>query len=169
MQIVLLAGLVILAAVVQYLVLRARITRLVLARDPAQEVRDELASIMVEINRTTEQNVAVVEDRIRQLTELIGVADRRIALLRRETERHEVSRQVYSNIVRRHPQPAPEKGPAPAPPPADTAASAETDEPLDRRVLQLSREGFSPATIAGRLGTTVGEVELIISLNRHRT
>ncbi len=158
-----------------YLVLRSRIDRSVARLDPAAEIRDELASVMVEMNRTTDRNVALLEDRIAQLTQLLADADRKILLLRREGEKHEASRRVYSHLAR--PAAArgveraaadgaasPTEGSAPPPPPARPAP----EPSLEARVLMLEREGLAPAAIANRVGSTVGEVELIISLARRR-
>ena len=180
MEWALLAGLLTAGLVVLYVLLRRRIDRAINASDPAQDLRDELSSVMVEINRTTEQNVILIEDRIDQLKRLMAEADKKIRLLHRENEKNDVSRQVYTNI-RRKPRPA-----EAAPPAIDTTpqpvspATADSDdagltpdrasppESLDTRVLRLSREGFSAQDIATRLGSTVGEVELIISLNSRR-
>jgi hypothetical protein len=213
------AALIALGWLLAYFRLRARLAREIEARDPAAEVREELQSIMVEINRTTEQNVAILEDKIEQLSALMKEADRKIGLLRRETEKNEVSRQVYTRVFRAPPASAtetdgprqrPEAGtarpegtdsksgsgaPAGAPPEAASGAqsgarsealpvtpsgtrSASSPEPgpsaegtvesLEARILRLAREGFSPEMIAGRVGSTASEVQLIISLAGRR-
>ncbi|HUV08934.1 MAG TPA: hypothetical protein VMX75_14475, partial [Spirochaetia bacterium] len=117
-------------------------------------IREELNSIMVELNRTTEQNVQIVEDRMAQLKELVSLADKKIALLKREGEKHEVSKTVYNRIVSRQTQ--------------DKTGAVVQDKNVKREVLKLYREGFSPGVIAGHLGTTIGEVELIISLDKRK-
>jgi hypothetical protein len=180
---------VVLAAVVAglavvYLLLRARIDRRIARLDPAAEVRDELGSVMVEMNRTTDRNIALLEDRIAALTQLVADADRRIGLLRREGEKQELSRAVYTHLAKaaeRPPEPAavepalerpPDRTTAPpaaAGPVAQAAPAAPAEEPIEARVLRLDREGFSSSVIANRIGSTVGEVELIISLARRRT
>jgi hypothetical protein len=189
---------VVLAAVVAglavvYLLLRARVDRRISRLDPAAEVRDELGSVMVEMNRTTDRNIALLEDRIAALTQLIADADRRIGLLRREGEKQELSRAVYTHLSRaaeRASEPAAVEPPverpadrtpaapaaagpvAPAAPAALAAPAASivpAEEPIEARVLRLEREGFSSSVIANRIGSTVGEVELIISLARRRT
>ena len=182
---------VVLAAVVAglaavYFLLRSRLDRALTRLDPAAEIRDELASVMVEMNRTTDRNVALLEDRIAQLTQLLAEADRRIGLLRRESDRHETGRMVYTHLAR--PAAAMEAGQAAAteapprleaaprrdaapqrtPPPQREAIAPAVEESMEAKVLMLEREGFSPAVIANRLGSTVGEVELIISIARRR-
>ncbi len=160
---------------VVYLALRSRIDRSIARLDPAAEIREELASVMVEMNRTTERNIALLEDRIGQLNQLLADADRKIALLRRESEKHETSRMVYTHLAK-----AAADKPQAAPPQqagADTRADDRAEngrapaapaETLESRVLRLEREGFSAAVIANRVGSTIGEVELIISLARRR-
>jgi hypothetical protein len=148
-----------------YLALRSRVDRGIARLDPAAEIREELASVMVEMNRTTERNIALLEDRIERLNQLLADADRKIALLRREGEKHEASRMVYTHLAR-----AAAEKPSPAPPPPEPAeADAAPAETLESKILRLEREGFSPAVIANRVGSTIGEVELIISLARRRT
>jgi hypothetical protein len=213
MQLAILSGLIVLGIVILYLLLRRRMDQLVASRDPDQDLKDELSSILMEINRTTEQNVILLEDRISQLREIMAEADKRIRIIRRENEKNDVSRQVYTGIVRQAAEArqaaetrqagSPQAGPPQASPSTDSAGvpqtegtpgdgpsqdqetgerpepassqdaeteTASSDEPsLDVRVLRLSREGFGAADIAARVGATVGEVELIISLNRHRS
>ncbi len=153
---------------VVYLALRTRIDRSIARLDPAAEIREELASVMVEMNRTTERNIALLEDRIGQLNQLLADADRKIALVRRESEKHETSRMVYTHLAKA----AAEKPPAPPAQQADRAEDgrgpAAPAETLESRILRLEREGFSAAVIANRVGSTIGEVELIISLARRR-
>jgi hypothetical protein len=173
-------GLFALGWLVVYRRLRNRLDREIADRDPAEEVREELQSIMVEINRATEQNVAILEDKIEQLSGLLKDADRKIGLLRRESEKNEVSRQVYSRVFRA-PSAAPSEGTQPrvhvpaGSKESDAQASSETPgeeeaatESLEARILRLSREGFSPEMIAGRVGSTASEVQLIISLAGRR-
>jgi hypothetical protein len=132
-----------------YALLKKRLTRFVETEKMGERVREELNSIMVELNRITEQNVGVIEDRIKSLAELLAKADKKIALLKREAEKHEVGSAVYRSLKERQP---PEVG--------------EKPESMRQKVLRLHGEGFSPEVIAGNLGTTIGEVELIISMKR---
>ena len=59
--------------------------------------------MVVQLNQTTDRNVSLLEDRIRQLTELLAKADKKIGLLRREGEKHEVSQSVYNHLVKSRP------------------------------------------------------------------
>jgi hypothetical protein len=170
-----LLGALVAGLAVLYFLLRSRLDRRLARVDPAAEIRDELASVMVEMNRTTDRNVALLEDRISQLTRLIAEADRKMGLLRRESEKNEASRMVYTQLARPAAAMEAERAAAEAAGPAGPAAPAGAPRPpgaaeqsLESRVLMLEREGFSAAVIANRVGSTVGEVELIISLARRR-
>ena len=66
-----------------YRLLRRRLDRDMRRQDPAAAVRSELQSVMMEINRATEQNVAIIEDRIDQLKSLMKDADKKIDLCKR--------------------------------------------------------------------------------------
>jgi len=128
-----------------------------------RKVREELSSLLVELNKTTEQNISLIEDKVESLNRLIERADKKIGLLKRETEKHEVSRAVYSRINETRP-------PAAAAEPGSGEAGVREGRPagLAEKVMKLYREGFSAGVIAGHLGTTVGEVELIISLQEEK-
>ncbi len=154
----------ILGFVLILLFLRRWLRRNANAEAVTRKVREELSSLLVELNKTTEQNINLIEDKVESLNRLIDRADKKIGLLKRETEKHEVSRAVYSRINETRP-PAGSGGAA--------AGGAGSGEPgvregppagLAEKVIKLYREGFSAGVIAGHLGTTVGEVELIISL-----
>ena len=111
-----------------------------------EKVREELNSIMVEINRTTEQNVEIIEDKLKVLTEFLEKADKKLMLLQKEGEKRLVTSSIMRNVNRK-----------PAP-------TGKKDKNKRGEVLRLYRDGLSPDEIAGEIGTTVGEVELIISM-----
>jgi DNA-binding NarL/FixJ family response regulator len=140
-----------------YLVLKRRLARALSAAAILGEVRDEVNRILVELNQTTNRNITLIEDRIRSLNELLGKADKRIALMQREAEKQELAARLYSELGSRRPAP-PEQHPA-APPPEGREGADRNEE-----VVRLARSGLSPALIARQLGITLGEVELIISL-----
>jgi len=72
-------------------------------------------------------------------------ADRKISVLRREIEKHELSGKVYSEL-------------------AEQRGQKMEEEDLQSQVLRLNRQGISASVIAKRLGITLAEIELIISL-----
>jgi ATP/maltotriose-dependent transcriptional regulator MalT len=142
-----------------YLVLKRKLARALSAAAILGEVREEVNRILVELNQTTNRNITLIEDRIRSLNELLGKADKRIALMQREAEKQELASRLYSELSSRRPAPA-EEPPAPAAPPPEEREGADRNE----EVLRLARSGLSPALIARQLSITLGEVELIISL-----
>lgn len=169
-----------------YAVLRDRVRRATSAAAQMAELRDEVSRLVVELNQTTERNVALLEDRISGLSDLLGAADRKMALLAREIEKHDVGAKVYSRLA---PSQVPAEAPAQAPrlsvelsegrrpdgaadeQPPKAPAARETvglRQDMRQKVVLLSRSGFSAQLIAARVGMPLGEVELIISLERQR-
>ncbi len=128
-----------------YLVLKRKIERVSDASYLVGKIREEIDQIVVELNQTTDRNIALIEDRIHNLNELLSKADKKIGLLKREAEKHEVSTNVYQNVV----------------------AGAKRTEERNRQeeVLSLHAEGLPVPAIANRLGLPISEVELIVSLN----
>ena len=135
-----------------YLLLRRRMERKLNPEDMIRRVKEELGSIMVELNRTTDQNVSLFEAKIRELRDLVEIAEKRIALLRREERKESASGDVYATLGRRRPE-----------------VKREAEKNVQQEVIRLHREGFSSGVIAGHLGTTVGEVELIISVDKRKS
>jgi hypothetical protein len=112
---VLLAGLL-LGWLIQYILLRRRVDRATAAPAQIQRIREEVDRMVVQMNQTTDRNVSLLEDRINQLMELLAKADKKMGLLRREEEKHEVGRSVYTHLVKN-------RG-ASSPPPPEPAAGA---------------------------------------------
>ena len=82
-----------------YALLRDRVRRAASSDAHRAEIRDEVSRLLVELNRTTDRNIALIEDRIASLNELLSSADKKIGLLRRETEKHDVGTQIYSRLA----------------------------------------------------------------------
>ncbi len=173
----------ILVAAVLYIVLNKKIDRQLNPKEMLDRIRGEVEDIIKELNHTTERNIGLIEDRVESLKNLLESTDRRLAVLRREAEKHELSTAVYTSILqqnrKRGPEQslpaAPEDKPAtdsghphdlPIAEPADETPTKRTD--TREQVLDLHRKGISPSVIAGRVGSTIGEVELIISLQGSR-
>jgi hypothetical protein len=150
--ILLIVGFQVVGFFILFILLKRRIDRRIAPSDMVREVRNELNSIMVELNRITNQNIGLIEDKINQLKEFLTKADKRLSLLKREEEKHEVSKHSYLKIVQNQPENRPTNKPA----------------DIQKEVIRLHREGFTPGIIAGHIGTTIGEVELIISLEERK-
>jgi hypothetical protein len=99
-----------------YVLLRDRVRRATSAEAQIAEIRDEVSRLVVELNQTTDRNIALIEDRIASLNEQLAVADRKIGLLRREIEKHDVGTQVYNRLAEARPR-------APAGPPLSVELS----------------------------------------------
>jgi len=147
------AAVQILGFLVVYFLLKRWLARSIRADESGQKIQDELGSIMVELNRTTEQNIQLIEDKIGTLQELLAEVDKRLSVLKRESEKHEISRSIYDQIKRGQ---------------GSDRKEQIGDRNIQKKVMRLHREGISPSVIAGHLGTTVGEVELIISLENSK-
>jgi hypothetical protein len=135
-----------------FLYLNARVTKLLRKEALLDRVREEIEGLVLELNQTTERNIGLIEDRINILKQFLDTADKRIVLIGRETEKHETTNRLYNNLARKK-----------------AREQAPNEEPAKKsfnpgEVLDLHRKGISAGIIANKLGTTVGEVDLIISL-----
>jgi hypothetical protein len=86
-----------------YVLLRDRVRRAASADSRIAEIRDEVSRLLVELNQATDRNIALMEDKIAVLNEAISTADKKIGLLRRETEKHDVGSQIYSRLAEGRP------------------------------------------------------------------
>ena len=177
---------------VLYAILRRRIDRGLSGDEVIDRLRDEVNGMVVELNRTSDRNIGIIEERIHRLQALVANADRRIQMLQRDADRYGINAQLYTNLKQQAAAMPPEareaaagsletaaaaapSGEAEAPTtaaeesgnavrPAGGSAGDNTDA-----VLEMHRQGIEARLIASRLGASVGEVELIISLGgRHR-
>lgn len=155
MNIVLLLGINSLFLFIMYQYFRRRIEKRLSSEDLLDEMRKEVGGIILELNKTTERNIGLIEERLSVLKEVLETADKRIILIKREAEKHEVSTQVYNKILQKN-RPQPEEG--------ENSGESGRKALSYEEVMNLYRKGISAGIIAGKLGTTVGEVELIISL-----
>jgi hypothetical protein len=103
--------------------------------------------IIVELNSTTDRNITLLEDKVQRLEALLEQADKKIGILRREIEKHELTSKVYSDL-------------------AHSRKGVQEAKEQDRRtqVLNLHRQGISKGAIAKRLGITLAEIDLIITI-----
>ena len=133
-----------------YLILKAKLNKSVDPKAILESIREEVDRIIVELNSTTDRNITLMEDKVQSLSTLLEQADKKIGILRREIEKHELSAKVYSDLAR-------------------SEKRVEIPEEQDRstRVLNLHRQGVSASAIAKRLGITLAEIELIITLASH--
>jgi hypothetical protein len=178
-----------------YALMRDRVRRATQASSQIAEIREEVSRLLVELNQTTDRNIALIEDRIAILNDQLGAADKKIGLLRREGEKHDVGTQVYRRLAETKARPAAPaarprearrddaadhfvgSGPAAEQSPSlavelsqgPAAVRADDRAPdMHERVMMLHRAGFSASLIASRIGAPLGEVELVISLEQRK-
>jgi DNA invertase Pin-like site-specific DNA recombinase len=149
-----------------YLLLRRRIESRTDASALLAQVRNEVDRIIVELNQTTDRNVSLLEDRLASLADLLAQADKKIGLLRRESEKHDTSTQIYSRILQRRPAAEASGGREGAEQKGEEAPRK--PEELREQVLRLHAAGLSASMIARRLGITLAEIDLIVSLAGRR-
>ncbi|MBN2439825.1 MAG: hypothetical protein JXJ04_00710 [Spirochaetales bacterium] len=144
-------SLILMGFAILYLILVRKINSSVNPKALIDEIRVEVDRIILQLNNTTERNINIIEDKINELSDLMDKADKKIALLRRESEKYSMSKN-YSNILTQNKK--------------DTEKSPEIKKEVDVKdqVLKLYREGFSTSVIANHMNLPIGEVELIISL-----
>jgi IS30 family transposase len=140
-----------------YLILKARLKKSMDPKSVLASIREEIDRIIVELNSTTDRNITLMEDKVQVLTELLDRADRKIGVLKREIEKHEMSGKVYSELAAhaqqtQHAQKAEKQNQEPV------------EEDLRTQVLNLHGEGISASAIAKRLGITLAAIDLILSL-----
>ena len=113
-----------------YALLRDRVRRATTAEAQVAEIRDEMSRLVVDLNNTTDRNIALIEDRIAGLNDLLAAADKKIGLLHREMEKHDVGTKVYGRLVEGRqgrgvgPAPAAPRRPGAAGPPIEAGAAA---------------------------------------------
>jgi hypothetical protein len=128
-----------------YVYFKSRIDKRLSSESLHEEMRKEVSSIIQELNRTTDRNISLIENRISLLKGILDTADKKILLLRRETGKSELSARMYEKIVQKPETP-----------------------PSIEEVMSLYRQGISSDIIANKLGKPLGEVEVLIALGDHR-
>jgi hypothetical protein len=181
------------------------------------QMRSEIEGIITELNQTTERNIELIEDRVKRVQSLLDAADRRISILKRESDKEDRTKEIHESLSRiaaqqrlhatppnnprsqpaatshheqesRYVEPShgnaadrrsdadtPEEssggnrsgeGAAAAAAPGWSQESNEASRRSRReQILDLHRKGIAANIIANRVGTTIGEVELVISLD----
>ncbi len=159
------------------------------------DLRDEVDRLVTDLGREADRDVELLEGRIRQLRDAMAEADQKMLLFSREETKRERASAMERTLStpREGKAPAAEAFPSPGTASARVAPERETktepkkDEPimvytkpmitrrdrqiepvipLGERVLDMARKGISADMIASTLGMSLGEVELIIDMNR---
>ncbi len=154
MDVLAIIGINIIIIILIFLYLNRKIEKRIEPAAILKKIEDEINEIILELNQTTDRNIGLIEDRIKVLREVLEKADKRINLIKKEAEKSEFSTTLYNNILKK----------------ARTENNIQeerkgykvTDQ---EKIIDLHRKGISANIIAKRVGTTVGEVELVISLD----
>ncbi len=162
---------VLLIAVV-YLIFRRKINRALEGSELIDMIKDEVNHLVVELNQTAERNIGIIEERIVRLQKLVGDADRKIMLLGKESEKVKFGAEIYDRLKKAAPimrpvgQPEiPSIGDPDRASDPDVAEVPVVERTASEEVLVLHRQGFDSRIIAARTGSTIGEIELIVSLS----
>ncbi|MDC7231948.1 MAG: hypothetical protein PQJ58_01855 [Spirochaetales bacterium] len=180
----LIAGILILLMAAGFIYLKLKVDKVVSGEEWIRKIRDEIDQLILEMNQTAERNVALLENRVKVLQGLLDEADKKLQILQKESEKSDLSRQVYSHLKKQTAVPVYSEPESPvnesvdeislksedtsfsaSADPASAARVAEDDNrPLKDRVMDLYEQGFAAEIISQRLGASISEVDLIINL-----
>jgi DNA-binding NarL/FixJ family response regulator len=160
------------------------------------ELRSEVDKLVIDLGREADRDVAILESRIKNLRALIDEADRRILVADREFAKKEResaviadvrvperpkanpvsesrANQVTPSVAVSAPSDAKPQRPAEQPVTIYTRPAVKRSEaqiepliPTRERVLEMARKGITAPMIANTLSLSLGEVELILDMNR---
>jgi len=176
----------ILVSVILIVWTRVRVRRSLGSEEELDRIRREIGSLIIELDASADRNITVLEDRLTTLKDMISESDKRIAILSNDRGKRQPEPAVYDRLGRKalH-QPRPEDINQIESETNDSAAKRTVEaqeipfirfsekplsieEPFADKVLSLSRKGFSSDIIAARLGATITEVEMVLSMERER-
>jgi hypothetical protein len=152
LEIILILTLVPACFIAVYVLLRQRLIKMVRTASLLDDVQKELNKMIIEMNRITDRNVGLMEDKVSRISSFLAEAEKRIAELKREHEKYTVIRDIAMKLEKEN---------------ADKPGSPGVTN-IREEVIALRNEGFTAQIIAGKLGLPVGEVELILSLNSRK-
>lgn len=151
---------------VLYKIIIYRINKKIDNKSFLKKVKEEINSLVTQINETSDRNVLLIENRLERLNSAVNEADQRLQLFKKEikkeiqtpvTELKEVKEKPISLEIIETDDATPE---------INDQLEDDLNLPRKDRILLLHRQGISPSVIASQTKATIGEVELIISLSR---
>jgi len=131
------------------------------------ELESEVNDLVLELNQTADRNINILEEKIQTLARILKDADKRIKLLSIETGRNKTEAVTYNQLgIIQENQKLKRKIVKKQPEVIMEPAFEEIKKEKDKKdiIIELHNNGFTSTVIASRVGLTVGEVELIISL-----
>ena len=86
-----------------YFLLVHAIDKRISTRKVIESTEEGLGEILVSMSETVEQNVALFEEKSKELRSMIDLADRKIRLLEKEQDKFERGKDTYQELVKRKP------------------------------------------------------------------
>lgn len=175
-SILIIAALQIMVSAFLILWTRASVRRYLGSDEEMDRVRREIGALIIELDSSADRNVTVLEDRLSALKDLLAEADKRISVLGQERSRRPADDTVYDRLGRtaetrpvQNTEPRQASIPEPLVPFIRFSEKPlPIEEPFADKVVSLARRGFSSDIIAARLGVTMTEVDLVLSMERER-
>ena len=145
------------------------------------DFREEVSNILKSINETTDRDISLIEEREKNLKNLLTEVDKRLKIYIREMEQHGKTEKARAALSSLETKPAATytvlgkkryKGDIPDSTPKDEAEPETTPPPVpsvSEQIRSLLKSGHTEATIASRLGISIAEVEFAAALLERRT
>ena len=150
-------------------------------RHSSENYEEEAEKLVIEINRTTERNLQLIEAKIGQLKEVIKDADRAVSVINREKKGETDENRLYRKLENRsfyENAPKQESSVIKVELPRKKKANnitekkstdnenTEGDKDIRSRVITMYRNGIDLELISRNLNIPTGEIELMISLDK---
>jgi hypothetical protein len=142
-----------------YALLRDRVRRATTAQAQIADIREEVSRLLVELNQATDRNIALMEDKIASLNGELAAADKKIGLLHREIEKHDVGTQIYSRLAEGRTRAGQAVGAAAASAESRRAESAESRRAESADFAAPQMRGTQPAAGFGGARAAGSEAE----------
>lgn len=126
-------------------------------------IREEINSLITELNAETERDVVLLEDKMNELKKMLSDVDKKILLLNTESLKKQ-KEHVFFNELDENPVAVYTK--------KELIQKKQVIEPeysITEQVLRFAKKGFSEEYIAKELSVPLGEVVLILDLNTSST
>jgi hypothetical protein len=172
-----------------FIYLQAYLRRRTGAERILADFKERTNEIIAAADAAADRDLTLLEDKAKSIKALLETLDRRIAAYARELDRRNTPESarntegayaalggnLRSSLRVNPPETEPAAAPSPTAPVVPETASpgprfirsanpVKAKTPLIEQVLELSRNGFSPDTIAARLGVTLAEVDLALAM-----
>ncbi len=131
------------------------------------ELESEVNDLVLELNQTADRNINILEEKIKTLVKILNNADKRIKILGMESGKSKSETVTYNQLgIIQDNQILNRKIEKNQPKIIKEEVVEEKLKEKNKKdiIIELHNNGFTSVVIASRVGLTIGEVELIISL-----